>query len=93
MNDREFIEYCKAKYVGKVVALKCPMYLYSKDGFAISFPSGYTNIIKDVCTTDSGSVKFCFKEHGAIFNIYRFREVSPYDGCRVVSDLFEIVDN
>lgn len=93
MNASEFIEYCKSKYVGKVVALKCPMYLYDKDGSAIGCPRGHTNIIKDVCTTDSGSVKFCFKEHGAIFNIYRFREVNPYDGCRVVSDLFEIVNN
>lgn len=93
MNASEFIQYCKAKYVGKVVALKCPMYLYNKYGSAIGYPSGYTNIIEDVCTTDSGSVKFCFKEHGAIFDIYRFREVNPYDGLRVVSDLFEIVDN
>ena len=93
MTSREFIEYCKAKYVGKVVALKCPMYLYSQDGSAIGCLSGYTNIIKDVCTTDSGSVKFSFGEYGAIFNIYRFREVTPLGGCRVVSDLFEIVDN
>lgn len=93
MTSREFIEYCKAKYVGKVVALKCPMYLYSRDGSAIGCPRSHINIIEDVCTTDSGSVKFCFKEHFAIFNIYRFREVSHYDGLRVVSDLFEIVNN
>lgn len=93
MDSREFIEYCKAKYVGKVVSLKCPMFLYNKDGSGIRCSRGYTNIIRDVCITDSGSIKFCFKKYGAIFSIYRFREVSPYDGCRVVSDLFEIVDN
>lgn len=93
MTSREFIEYCKSKYVGKVVALKCPMYLYSQDGSAIGCPRSHINIIEDVRTTDSGAVKFCFKEHFAIFNIYRFREVNPYDGLRVVSDLFEIVNN
>lgn len=93
MTDREFIEYCKTKYVGKVVSLKRPMLLYSKDGSGIRCSRGYTNIIRDVYTTDSGSIKFCFKKYGAIFSIYRFREVSPYDGCRVVSDLFEIINN
>lgn len=93
MTSLEFIEYCKSKYVGKVVALKCPMYLYSRDGSAIGCPRSHINIIEDIRTTDSGSVKFCFKEHFAIFNIYRFREVNPYDGLRVVSDLFEIVNN
>lgn len=93
MTNREFIQYCKDKYVGKVVSLKCPMLLYSKDGSVIRCSRGYTNIMRDVYTADLGLIKFCFKKYDAIFNIYRFREVNPYDGCRVVSDLFEIVDN
>ena len=93
MNASEFIQYCKDKYVGKAVALKCGMYLYNILGTGTWYSRGYINVIKDVCTTDSGSVKFSFGEHGAIFNIYRFREVTPIGGCRVVSDLFEIVDN
>lgn len=93
MNSVEFIEYCKNKYVGKIVVLKYPMYLYNRSGTAILHDAGYTNVINDVYTTDIGSVKFCFKEYGAIFSIYRFKEVNPYDGRRVVSDLFEIIDN
>ena len=93
MNASEFVQYCKDKYVGKVVALKCGMYLYNILGTETWYSRGYTNIIKDVYTTDSETVKFCFKEYYAIFNIYRFREVSPFGGCRVVSDLFEIVNN
>lgn len=93
MNASEFIQYCKDKYVGKVIALKHSMCLCSKNGSVIIRDRGYTDVIEDVCAIGSSSVKFCFKEYSATLNFYRFKEVNPCDGCRVVSDLFEIVNN
>lgn len=93
MNVNEFVEYCKDKYIGKVVALKCQMYLHGNDHITL-FPSGYTDVINSICIIDSNnSIKFCFEKYCKILGFYVFREVNPLGGRRMVSDLFEIVDN
>lgn len=93
MTASEFIQYCKDKYVCKVVALKRPMCLCGKYGSIISRHRGHIDVIEDVHAASLRSVVFCFKEYSAIFSINCFKEVNPYDGNRTVSDLFEIVDN
>lgn len=93
MNASEFIQYCKDKYVGKAVALKCPMHLYNKGVTGVLRYKGYINVIKDVCMPDLEMVKFSFGKYSVIFDIHSFREIDPLEGCRVVSDLFEIIDN
>ena len=94
MNNSEFIQYCKDKYIGKVVVLKHAMYLYNKRGGMTWCLNGYIDVIKGVCITDSNSsIKFCFEEMFVILPINRFKELNRFYGYRFVSDVFKIIDN